>query len=131
LRIPDVTPIAGIEYETQYEKVDEEGLLHEKSMARIFFQIAKIVIRENGLDHKVMERSYVHEALHGIFCAMAVDEREVYINEDFVDRMSYYMHQVIDSIVEYNLEEDSDLIKPTTIPRKTHQRFIEHKKNYR
>lgn len=103
--IPDKIPIGGIDYVIEFEDVTEEGLANELTMGRIYFQIATIYLKKDGIDPQVRERSLVHEMLHGIFRAMDVDEEKADINEKFVDTMSYFLHQAITYIVNYNIDK--------------------------
>lgn len=101
MKIPPKLTIGAITYDIQV--VDPQSIeLLQTTIGHIWYEKNLIVISKSLNDDKQCQ-TLCHELLHGLFLAMGYAHNfDVTVNEQFVDGLASYLHQIMEQIVDYN-----------------------------
>jgi hypothetical protein len=101
MKIPDNIQIAGIDYTIKEVNHDTHELLAGSTIGHIYYD-KQLIVLADYLPEQVKDVTFFHELLHGIFMTMKVEQKEIYVDEDFVDRVAFFLQQVCSQLIEHN-----------------------------
>lgn len=103
MKIPDEIVIGGVTYDVQWEDKPFFNDNGDEMVARILFTEGIIQISSIKMGKQMVDVSFLHEVLHGIFyCMGIVGEPKRHLNESFVEQCAHLWLQVFNQILDYN-----------------------------
>lgn len=94
MKIPEKLEVAGITYEIRFVSRDHPKLKALHAVGLHFMEDQTIMIADN-LHGDYKNQVFTHELIHGIVEAMDVANDKVIIDEQFVERFSQLLYQVL------------------------------------
>ena len=104
MKIPETITIGGVQYTIKWEAEPFFNDAGDEMVARILFTDSIIQISSTKMGNQMVDVSFLHEVVHGIFyCMGIVGEPKRVLNESFVEQCAHLWLQVFNQILEYNL----------------------------
>lgn len=104
LKIPEQITIGGVTYQVEWKNEPFYNDNNDEMVARILFTDSLIQISSVKMGEQMVDVSFLHEVLHGIFyCMGIVGEPKTVLNERFVEQNAHLWLQVFNQILEYNI----------------------------
>lgn len=94
MKIPETITVAGIDYSIEEKEPDACELDYGRTTGSQCKGINLICIRET-LSGQQKEQTVLHEITHAICDALNVSDRQIWIDERFVESFSQILYQVI------------------------------------
>ena len=94
MKIPKQIEIAGIVYDIEIVKPDDPKLDYGRQMGLQDPKSCSIFL-EHRLNEQVEAQVFIHEITHAILDALQISDREIMLDERFVESFSQLLHQVI------------------------------------
>lgn len=101
MKIPEKIQVGGIDYDIKISDSQSFELL-QTTIGHIWYEKQLIAIQKDLKEDK-RGQTFCHEILHAMFLAMGyAHDFDVKVDEQFVDALASYLHQVVEQVVEAN-----------------------------
>ena len=102
MEIPEKLQIAGLEWTVRLVEPDRHELIDGTTVGHIYYDKLLIVVNEK-LPSDLLFTTFLHELNHAIFYVMGKTDKEVRLDEDFIDAYSMLLYQVMGQILDCNV----------------------------